>query len=239
MRKAHPERLMILDNSAYEFYVKGETLDQEKFFEAIVELRPDMYILPDVLMDQHRTICGVEQFIEKYFVRIIQSFTMTKLSSPQPMAVAQGNSAQELFDCMLRYHNMAIRNIAIPFHNSFYKEDYDCPEVHKIRFLFGELNDDMRYAAGRIKFVKQCELMLNKFHYVHLLGSHFPYEKQHYGPIINSIDTGTPVKLGIAGHELGIENEKPDIIIDDFMTTKLSAEQEKLIINNVNKFRRL
>ena len=48
-RGTNPSRLMILDNSAYEFYVKGEQLDLQEFFEAICELKPDMYILPDGL----------------------------------------------------------------------------------------------------------------------------------------------------------------------------------------------
>ena len=32
-RKEHPERLMIFDNSAYEFFVKGESLDVGEFYQ--------------------------------------------------------------------------------------------------------------------------------------------------------------------------------------------------------------
>ena len=57
-RRLYPDRLMIFDNSAYEFYVKGEQLNLEEYFKAIMELKPDMYILPDVLMDSQKTVDG-------------------------------------------------------------------------------------------------------------------------------------------------------------------------------------
>lgn len=53
------------------------------------------------------------------------------------------------------------------------------------------------------------------------------------------MDTGYPVKCGIAGERLFEEKEKPNIIIDDFMSTDLSPITKNLIIDNVEKFRRL
>ena len=39
-RRLHPERTMILDNSAYEFFVKGETLDLDEYVELVNDLQP-------------------------------------------------------------------------------------------------------------------------------------------------------------------------------------------------------
>ena len=61
MRKYRPNRLMILDNSAYEFFIKGDELDVDGYITAIKELKPDMFLLPDVLMSKERTLSGTAQ----------------------------------------------------------------------------------------------------------------------------------------------------------------------------------
>ena len=43
LRKTHPDRTMILDNSAYEFFVKGEKLDLEEYANAVIDLCPVSY----------------------------------------------------------------------------------------------------------------------------------------------------------------------------------------------------
>lgn len=40
-RLKYPERLMIFDNSAYEFYIKGEVLNLQEYTIAIDELKPE------------------------------------------------------------------------------------------------------------------------------------------------------------------------------------------------------
>ena len=90
---------------------------------------------------------------------------------------------------------------------------------------------------GRIRFVDDARLLLRKFDHVHLLGSHCPAEKAFHGRDVDTIDTGYPVKCGIAGYKLFEEPAKPDIIIDDFMTTELTPAQQALIDSNINKFK--
>lgn len=231
LRETHPDRIMIFDNSAYEYFVQGKELDFGAFRDAIFELKPDYYILPDVLMDQKATLQGVKSFLDEHRWMLPQS---------QPLAVMQGNRPQELFDCALRYWDMGIQAIGIPFHNSFYV-DYSQEAPHitdQWRAVFGQLNKDMRYAIGRIQFVHDIQYMLNRFTHVHLLGSHNPYEKIFYRNI-DTMDTGYPVKCAIMGYELFKEPEKPDIIIDNFMTTNLTSHQKALIDFNVNKFKEL
>lgn len=237
LRETHPNRLMIFDNSAYEFFVKGETLNPDTYCKAVIDLRPDMYILPDVLMNQRETLDKTFTFLAVHEIEIIRAFTNTGRIVPKPLAVAQGNSADELFDCLLKYHHEHIHNVAIPFHNSFYKEYYIDATADRFRNIFGKLTDDHRYAMGRIRFVDDARLLLRKFDHVHLLGSHCPAEKTFHGRDVDTIDTGYPVKCAIAGYKLFEEPAKPDIIIDDFMTTELTPVQQSLIDSNITKFK--
>ena len=109
-RLQHPDRLMILDNSAYEFFIKGETLNMEDYVRVINELQPDMFILPDTLMDMEQTLKDTRLFLKNY-----------PINCSKPLAVAQGNTPNELTACLLLYQDMGIENVAIPFHNRFFK----------------------------------------------------------------------------------------------------------------------
>lgn len=235
-RRLHPERLMILDNSAYEFFVKGETLDLDEYAYFVEDLQPDYFILPDVLQDREKTIKGINEFLEKYPMNDIE----VKTTVPQPMAVIQGNTDKELTQCLFDYLHMGLKNICVPFHIQHFR---DCKKSEMIRQDFermynGKTNEDIEYAMGRVQFVKTHYALIDLFDYVHFLGSHCPFEKIYYGEY-NSMDTGYPVKLGIEGVELWKEDHKPNIIIDDFLEKDLDKNTKTLIRKNVRKFRDL
>lgn len=242
MRRTNPERLMILDNSAYEFFVKGEKLDLKRYAEVVSDLCPNYYILPDVLMDTKKTCEGVRNFLkggDGVFLNKWRAQTTT-----QPIAVVQGNSKEEMQACMTFYIEKGIKNIAIPFHNSFFKDDYDwCDGDIAYAFSSNGYNyftEDIRYASGRAMWVKENINVLNTFRKIHLLGSHCPAEKAFYESldIPNlTMDTGYPVKCAIEGFELGTEKSKPNIIIDDFMNEVLPLKTQELIVKNVTKFK--
>ena len=240
-RKENPDRLMIFDNSAYEFYVKGETLNMVEYYEAICELQPDFYILPDVLMNKEKTIQGVKEFLDLYSLGI---FMNTKVT-PKPLAVAQGMSPEDLLDCLKLYKELNITHIALPFHNRFFfeigrKVSADIQAAF-VRWHGGCLvSEDMVYAMGRVQFVRDNANALKDFEYVHLLGSHDPFEKTLHDPnLIDSIDTGYPVKCALSGWELGHEPHKPEIIIDEFLDSKLASKYIDFIKWNVSTFRDL
>ena len=73
LRQTNPNRIMIFDNSAYEFYIKGEKLDLDKYFNAINELNPNYYILPDSLMNRDETLKNAFDFFNKYNNLILKS----------------------------------------------------------------------------------------------------------------------------------------------------------------------
>jgi hypothetical protein len=236
-RRLFPTRLMIFDNSAYEFFVKGEQLDLEEYFKAIIELKPDMYILPDVLMDSQKTVDGAREFLSKY------DSTIHALTGCEPLAVIQGDSEEELMNCLEVYLELGILNIAVPFHNSFFVKDMypNCSDeqINIIKQHYKEITLDHKYALGRMEFVSRHVWDLLGFKHVHLLGSHCPFEKKYYGFIVDTMDTGYPVKCAMNGVMLGYESEKPNIIIDEFLDQDLPENAKNLISRNVAIFRNM
>ena len=234
MRAEHPERLMILDNSAYEFFVKGEKLDMLQFKNSIKELNPDYYILPDVLQDKEKTLNGVREFLKHYVDEDMIS---------KPLAVAQGNTSSELVDCFQEYLELGIDYVGVPFHLEFYKHMHIDDDI---LFEFGTSyeettfmgSEDCLYATGRVQWVREHEDLLKRFDKVHMLGSHCPLEKVFYHDFY-SMDTGYPVKLGYEKTFLGFESHKPTSIIDDFFDAELSYTKKHCIETNVKTFRDL
>lgn len=237
-RRLYPNRLMIFDNSAYEYYVKGEVLDLQLYYEAICELCPDYYILPDVLMDKEKTLKGVEDFMGLYELGIKLNTGKSK-----PLAVAQGMKSSELLECLSIYKGMGITNVCIPFHNRFFYEMgqivHKDIQQHFVDVYGNVLTEDHMYAMGRVQFIYNNVTELSDFDYIHLLGSHCPFEKSLYSSIIDSMDTGYPVKCAIVGEKLGEEKCKPNVIIDEFLDKELDAKTVDLIVGNVAIFRNL
>ena len=235
MRKIHPERLMILDNSGYEFFIKNQKLDVDAYKKLIKELKPDYFILPDILMDKDATIDKTIRFLVHEYENTWHA---------KPIAVIQGNTPHEMYQCLTTYHLTGIKNIAIPFHNSFFKHYFgDFDLCFQAKYGVKETSEDMKYAVGRIAFIKNHLANLRGFEYIHLLGSHCPYEKaliqRNFDINIKSMDTGYPVKCAIEGYELFKEPKKPEIIIDDFMEDHLDDSVKELIIKNVTMFKEL
>lgn len=262
-------RIMILDNSAYEFYVKGESIDFDAYMKCVQELKPDYFILPDTLMNKNKTLEDTKAFLNIDYVNEIKE--LREKYNVQPMGVLQGNSIQEMLDCIQEYSDLGIQAIAIPFHNSFFADELgqtkniDWPDFEKNNLALPKItqkveliNDgengeprehlverlDNNYARGRIHFIHRYRHLLKMaFKYIHLLGSHNPLEIRYYKDLklIDSFDTGYPVKLAIEKPKtiLGTEKSKPDIIIDEFFDKKLKEEQIKSIIKNIEVFKKI
>ena len=62
LRQQDPDRLMIMDNSAYELYKSGKSLDLKEYHDAILDLQPDIYIVPDTLMNMAETLQKAQQW---------------------------------------------------------------------------------------------------------------------------------------------------------------------------------
>ena len=197
MRDRRPERRMILDNSAYEFFVKGEELNLDEYEKAIIELNPDYYVLPDTLMDKERTIRDVLAFREKHQKNIEEYFKTIGEEAPQPIAVVQGNTIAEFNSCLLTLLDMGYTNISLPFHNTFFKEEFDeCDGDIAYEFATAGYNyctEDVRYAMGRCMWIKKYINALFTpggkplFTLLHFLGSHCPAEKKFYNLVFEGL----------------------------------------------------
>lgn len=236
-RKTHPDRMMILDNSAYEFFVSGEKFIEEDFIRVIKELKPTYYIVPDVLMDYQKTFENFMRWIE----------IVPTISDSQPYFVPQGRTFDEFMDCaarmssLIRFNNLP-KNFCIPFHNDFFldRNKLYSTKIKRLIFRRRELTKDEEYAYGRIVLMDKLTSLYPNYTF-HMLGSHNPIEIMYYDIFDNiiSFDSGYPVKLAISGIKLGEEKEKPNVIIDDFYGTNLSDSVKELIIYNVNEMRDL
>lgn len=234
-RVNNPGRLMILDNSAYEMYVKGEEINWDEFVDAIIKFQPDYYILPDKLMDYDTTMIGSKEFLDTYSNRI----RLLSTNTPKPLAVAQGNSDEELLKAIFEYQKMDIEYIGIPFHLSYFREGKYPPALRTIFHCMGyEETEDVKYAMGRVRFVAEYADVLKRVPKIHFLGSHCPYEKFFYHNFA-TMDTGYPVKLAMEGKRLGEEDEKPKILVDDYLDKELTKAQTDLIMENIQTFKNL
>lgn len=226
LKISNPNRLCILDNSAYELSVSGEAFNETEFLENIIDLNPDYYLVPDILMDKNETINRSINFISKY-----GNYIKEKTSS-KPLFVPQGRSFKEFLECLDFFVvNLLDKNdnlVAIPFHNDFFL-DFG-------RVNFGLNNIDDQYAMGRVVVMKYLNENYNLKY--HLLGCHSVCEITYQSLINNiiSIDTGLPVKKGIIGQGI-YDDGKPDIIIDDFIDKEILESEKRLIISNINKFK--
>lgn len=230
-RIMHPTRTMILDNSAYEMYVRGEEINWDEFVDAINTVLPDYYILPDKIMDYEYTMRCSKQFLEMYSGKINPAV--------KPLAVAQGNTGEELLKSIQEFREMGVEYIGIPFHLSFFKDRNVVPALKNTFKCMGyDETDDVRYAMGRVDWVVENDEVLSSIPMVHFLGSHCPFEKYFYHKF-HSMDTGYPVKLAMEGKKLGYEDRKPDILVDDYIDKSISKDQIRLIIENIDTFKSL
>lgn len=229
VREEHPDRVMIFDNSAYEFFVQGKKLVKKHYLEAINDLKPDYYILPDTLMNMEKTLKDSKSFLKNYPVSC----------DAKPLAIAQGNTERELVNCLEEYLKMGIKCIGLPFHNSFFTEmdvDDDIKNQFSKVYPVVDEGDDQKYAMGRVQFTRNHDELLCKFDYVHLLGSHCPFEKRFYHEF-DSMDTSYPVKLGVEYVSLETERKKPETIIDNIFKDALTEIQKTMTKYNIDKFK--
>ncbi len=276
LRRDYPNRMMILDNSAYEMYVTGESFYNSRYIDVIVELRPDYYIIPDALMDKETTISMFDQWTNntaytkdngtKSWESLISEIDRKCLRddksklTPQPMCVPQGRTIKEFFECLDYMYNKLKCEICIPFHNDFFyslgSEDTadtrqiidvlwgDCDSGScRTKFTIKDLSKDDKYAVGRcivMNMLADWEIDNERLHY-HILGTHNPRELKYISQFdgVDTYNTDYPVKLAISkGPKLGLEDNKPEIIIDNFFDLDLNICTVQHIIYNINTLRK-
>lgn len=213
-------RKVLLDNSVFEL---DTPFDPDAFVEAINDLAPTWYIVPDFLDDKNQTISSMEKWIKDYLPKI-------KVDS-KIIGSIQGKTPEELEDCYI-YMSLKkeVSKIAITFNSKAYE--------------YGPGSYLEQWRRGRVNFITRLVdkglWNMNKPH--HLLGCSFVNEfaePLYHRISIETLDTSNPIIYGLKKEkytELG-NVYKPKDKLCDLLKEGLSEEQEKAIMFNVNNFK--
>lgn len=205
----------ILDNSAFEL---GQSIPGIELYELGKEFTPTHLVLPDKVNDYQQTIESTADYLQKY-----------RSDKVKYIGVCQGNTFEQIADCIDVYMDWKVDIIALPFD---LVPDSDYVTV-RFRFLHWWYSKRYRHTGGLHKF--------------HLLGCQNPVEfllfkhnQTHITKYIYSLDTSSPIVNGWSGNRLGphgLTVPKPKAKLADNLDIQLTPEQIKLIFENVKTFR--
>ena len=170
-------REVLLDNSIFEL---GTAFNGDVYADWVAKLKPDWYIVPDVLDNANATIDSFDSFMLSY----------PDLPG-KVIGVAQGSSYDELVACY-RYmaYDSRVDKVAMSFNHPFFQE------------LSGG-NKYYRMMAGRQWTIRNmiADGIINEDKPHHLLGCGLPQEFTEYQnhKWIDSMDTSNPVIHGMKG----------------------------------------
>jgi len=220
-------REVLLDNSIFEL---GKAFDSEKYINEILWLKPNMFIVPDVLEESRDTINSFKFWRSEGIIDNIKNTFVTKA-----IGAVQGKTWQELISC---YKFMAENAdmVAISFDFSYYH-------------VTGEgWNPLERFCSGRQRFISQLiekgVWAWNKPH--HLLGCSLAKEFRYYvdNNIHNivSCDTSNPIVAAI--HDLKYDVDyglpmKPTTKLADLIDYKFTEDQLELVKYNTTMFKKI
>ena len=218
-------REVLLDNSIFEL---GKAFDSREFWLKAKEIKPNMFIVPDVLEESEDTVQSYKNF-NQYAQDIKDSF-LTKA-----IGAVQGKTWHELKEC---YKFMADNAdmIAISFDFSYYQ-------------VTGEGKTSLeKWCTGRQRFISELinngVWNWNKPH--HLLGCSLAKEFRYYVDrnIYNivSCDTSNPIVAAIHGLKYDVDyglESKPTTKLADLITHKLTDDQLELVKYNTTMFKKI
>lgn len=220
-------REVLLDNSIFEL---GHAFDSDKFLKATIDLKPNMFIVPDVLESALDTMMSFKNWQNDGSIKAVKDVCVTKA-----IGAVQGKTWQELTECY-KFMSDNADMIAISFDFSYYE-------------ITGEGWSRLdKWCSGRQRFITQLIdsgiWNWNKPH--HLLGCSLPQELQYYinNNIYNirSVDTSNPIVHGLHGIKyngtFGLSN-KLSIKLADLINAEVSDEQLENIMYNVKCFREI
>ena len=221
-----PNGEILLDNSIFEL---KEAFDADKYAMWCEAIKPNYYIVPDVLENGPGTISNFQGFVSNY----------GNLPGARIGAV-QGETWSEVVDCYRFMRNNA-DYVAISFDFSMYHVtgiSHVCDNNAKLK----------RQATGRQNLVKRLidegEWDWSKPH--HLLGASLATEFKWYVDNniynIRSLDTSNPVVAGLLGYtyngDFGLDH-KPSQLLADLIGAQPDEDAVERILYNTSQFKRI
>ena len=220
-------REVLLDNSIFEL---GHAFDSDKFLKAAVDLKPNMFIVPDVLEDSNETRRSFVNWIAGGKIQQIKSNCTTKA-----IGAVQGKNWQELIDCY-KFMSDHADMIAISFYFSYYE-------------VTGEgITKLDKWCSGRQRFVSQLieKGIWNWDKPHHLLGcslaKEFRYYVNHNIFNIVSCDTSNPIVAALHGMKYDADyglQTKPSTKLADLIDHQVTKDEMDIIDYNTKMFKKI
>ena len=218
-------REVLLDNSIFEL---GKAFDSHEFWAKVKEIKPNMFIVPDVLEDAQGTVQSFKAFAN--YTLDIKNNLLTKA-----IGAVQGKTWHELKECY-KFMSDNADMIAISFDFSYYQ-------------AIGEGASHLeKWCTGRQRFISDLISNgiwnWNKPH--HLLGCSLAKEFRFYVDRnihnIVSCDTSNPVVAAIHGlkydADYGLDN-KPSTKLADLIAHNFTDDQLELVKYNTTMFKKI
>ncbi len=210
--RKQPGSFIIKDNGLFE----GGVFPEQKLLEIINEIKPDIFIVPDVWNDFSSTW----QYSIDWMNKNKELPNQTNL-----MVVCQG-----LFKTQLHWYRdlrdrFGLKHFAFNHSSIVYEQQYN----HKDKLISKMM--------GRIKVLSDVLDFYSDDCYIHLLGVNLPqellYMSEDIKERISSIDTSNPILVGALGKRyssIGIDF-KPEQKIEAFMEKDLASNLEDINFN--------
>jgi len=227
--RAKKGRIIFLDNSVFEL---GESVTADFLLKYARMINPTHIVPPDVLHNGPATVASVENFI----ARMKEERLEYKI-----IAVAQGKTEQEYFDCYSTLvNNPGVSVIAIPYDVLFYDDEL-IPKYGK---------EVLRFVEARHKLINRLieKGLINREKHHHLLGCSDPIEFIKYRDgnrydFIVSVDTSCPIIHGYFDMKIsylfGLRGKKKKDLLANNLDVKLTIRQMQCILYNIEVFKYL
>jgi hypothetical protein len=220
-------REVLLDNSIFEL---GHAFDSAKFLAAAIDLKPNMFIVPDVLEDSNETRKSFVDWIATGKINEVKQHCFTKA-----IGAVQGKTWQELIDCY-KFMSDHADMIAISFDFSYYETTGE-----------GHTKLD-KWCSGRQRFISQLidKGIWNWDKPHHLLGcslaKEFRYYVSHNIFNIASCDTSNPIVAALHGMQYDADYGlpiKPSTKLADLIDHEVTKDEMAIIEYNTKMFKKI
>lgn len=223
---------VLLDNSIFEL---GKSFEPKKYAKWIDALKPNYYIVPDVLECKTGTISAWKNWMSNW-----TDTTSTLGDGALRIGVVQGSNWSDLLDC---YKFMADHAdyIAISFDYKYYEHTGRITNISADRKL-------QSWCSGRQRFIHQ---LIDEGHWCwdkphHLLGCSLAKEFTYYVDEnihnIKSVDTSNPVVASIKGYRyndtFGLDH-KPSTMLADLIDYEFTDDQIEDLEYNTQMFKKI